>query len=361
MLFVLGTRDQPTDGVYDLCTQLCDALRRCGAPADILEVDWNSDGWKPSLREFAYEGAALRPDWVLVQHTHLTWSNKGFLARFRKVVDVAEQMSHGNVGVMIHDPTPFTGRRLRDRLRRFLQVRAMRKLIAGTRLAFVTVPPGAIGWMTEDDSQRVTWLPIGSNIPVSHPPSSDPRPFTLSVFGITERSQPQAELLARVVNRVAARVQPMRFVAVGRGTEEAREHLERLLHESIDLVVAGLVPEEEVSAWLSRSDVYLHIRGEVATRRGSIMAAVAHGVPVVGFTGPETHPRFEEVGAVLIDDPSPERLADSIIGLAQDRPRRQELRERSIEAVRTTFSFDNAARIVLDRLGCDPVPPDPGA
>src|SRR6266849_3699007 len=91
---LLGRRDEPTDAVEEYCS---------------------------------YLGAAL------------AWSRRGFPLRFLRILRIL-RASGARVAVVFHDVEPYTGHRFVDRLRRSVQLRAMREALRLADVAVLTVP-----------------------------------------------------------------------------------------------------------------------------------------------------------------------------------------------------------------------------
>ena len=59
------------------------------------------------------------------------------------------------------------------------------------------------------------------------------------------------------------------------------------------------MPGKDVVRSLTVSDVLLFVRGHISTRRGSAIAGIACGLPVIAFEGPETAAPITEAGLAL--------------------------------------------------------------
>ncbi|MHB1294787.1 MAG: glycosyltransferase family 4 protein [Anaerolineae bacterium] len=187
----------------------------------------------------------------------------------------------------------------------------------------------------------VTRIPIGSNIDCALPPDyqRDARrarwgvaqsTLLLSYFGFLNASKGGEELVAAVDLLVRAG-RDVRLLmiggAVGASDATNRAYLARVeesIHErGLDqrVIWTGYLAPDEVSAALTSSDLcVLPYRDGVSFRRGSFMAALAHGVPVVttqpALALPELH---HGVNVWLVPPSDPAALAAGVAHLADHR------------------------------------------
>jgi glycosyltransferase involved in cell wall biosynthesis len=139
---------------------------------------------------------------------------------------------------------------------------------------------------------------------------------------------------------------------MGRGSERAYSELSGMIgaYPRLELVPLGIVPPRTISAWLAESDVLLFSRDEVSSRRGTAIAAVAHGLPVVGFEGTETGYPITEAGVALARPGNVNGLVDHILRIASEPGRAAQLRLKSRLAYETYFSWDRIAMSYEDAL-----------
>ncbi|HWY43284.1 MAG TPA: hypothetical protein VNX66_07305 [Candidatus Sulfotelmatobacter sp.] len=141
---MLGRQDEPTDALEDYCDLLAQSLHKRGYSLEISRIAWAEQGWRRALRDTEKQFAARPGGWALVQYTALAWSRHGFPLRFARMIDGLKGAGI-HVLIVFHDPEPFGGRRCRDRLRRRVQLAAMRRaaLLADKVNSFVITISGA--------------------------------------------------------------------------------------------------------------------------------------------------------------------------------------------------------------------------
>jgi polysaccharide biosynthesis protein PslF len=188
-----------------------------------------------------------------------------------------------------------------------------RRLLADADAAVVTnqadvsasMRLGIKGWRLGDDArspvrQSPTLIPIGSNIPVAPPPGYErnawrarlgvaPDQTLVAYFGLISRSKGLHVLLGALA-RLPER---FRLVVIGGEATQPRDRAyaaeirqqiaQRGLYERV--LITGHCAEAEVSAHLLAADLAtLPFADGASFRRGSLLAALAHGVPMVTTT-----------------------------------------------------------------------------
>ena len=208
-------------------------------------------------------------------------------------------------------------------------------------------------------------VPIGSNIAPRPPADYDrdrwrarwgvgPRDLLLSYFGFLNESK-GAETLVRALDRLVRRGYNARLLMVGGkvGSSDPTNvaylrKVEGLIEELglADRVLwTGFTPPEEVSANRLASDVcVLPYRDGASFRRGSFMAALAHGLPIVSTRPRVDTPELRHGQNILFVPPdSPTALAGAIARLAEDPALRRRLGEGAAKLARN-FAWEEIAR-----------------
>jgi glycosyltransferase involved in cell wall biosynthesis len=215
-----------------------------------------------------------------------------------------------------------------------------RRLLADTDAAVVTNEAdfahargwglGAGGWgprvrfhPPSPSPQPLLLIPIGSNIPVAPPPDYDrsawrarlglaPTDTLVCYFGLISRSK-GLQVLLDALARLPARFRLL--VVGGEATQpqdrayadEIRRQIEALgLHERVN--ISGHCDADKVSAHLLAADLAaLPFADGASFRRGSLLAALAHGVPVVTTTDNQSLPLSAAKGPTTEDQISESR------------------------------------------------------
>ena len=253
------------------------------------------------------------------------------------------------MGVVYHDAQPFGGERIVDKVRRRMQLQAMRKAFCYADIAILTVPIEKLSW-TAGLHGNCVFIPVGANLPApvenpSNASESRKGPLTVAIFGITGGG-PGAQEISRIAHAVrlaSMRVANLRLVVFGRNASAAEHELSRALSGvTVDLQVLGLLPADEVARVLSESDVLFFVRGPISSRRGSAIAGIACGLPIIAFAGSETAPPVTEAGVVLAT-PTDASLGEALVRVLTDRTYRMSLAEKSRTAHEEHFAWRSIA------------------
>lgn len=345
---LLGRRDMPTDGVEDYCTYLGPALAERGVELRQVRVPW-TEGWLRALRGLWRESAAWRGTWVLIQYTGLGWSRRGF--SFGALAALAILRRRGvRCAVVFHEASRQpVGARLRERFRGACQNWVIRRLYRKAHKAIFTVPLETISWLRKREAKAV-FIPIGANIPErvarrAAPIGAD-REKTVIIFGVTGMPQTDREVdeIASVMKGTSRAIANLRLVVVGRGASEAREKLERALEgANMSLVVRGILPAEEITREFESADALLFIRGAITPQRGSAIAGIACGLPIVGYRKGNVSEPLRDAGVEWSPWGDRDSLVRGLTRVLSDSSRWAELHERNLEAQKKYLSWDTIA------------------
>lgn len=348
---LLGRRDTPSDGVEDYSIRLAEALEKLGHPVELCRAQWDSIGTRAAMNSLRAELTSTRRDWILLQFTHLMWSRRGFAYRALQAARIARG-SGSKLAVIIHDPLAFSGRRWRDRARRRFQHEIMRRLARVADHTFVTVPPERLPWLRHASPSKTSFIPVGSSILPSStivPEYESRKPFTVVVFGVS--SQNEIEDISEVTKAVSEALGDLRVVVLGRGSTEAAPQLREMTKGSGgSVVVKGMTTARSVSLNLEEADAFLFVRGGISCRRSTAVAALAHGLPVVGYEGDETSWPITEAGVLLGPLRDTSFVSRALIRLAGDPPLLRSLRGLSSQAYEHYFSWARIAESIEEDL-----------
>ncbi len=184
-------------------------------------------------------------------------------------------------------------------------------LLSAASRVWITIPAWEAHWRPYALGRKLTfsWLPVVSNIPVIDDPEAIKAVRSRYVaaegsivghFGTYDRHNTNL-LLAAVLPLIGNGSKDV-FLLLGRGGEEVRDALLHNYPEMADRVCAtGALEASDLSLHLRACDVMLqpYIDG-VNSRRGSTMAALAHGVPVITTSGRLTESLWAESEAVAL-------------------------------------------------------------
>jgi glycosyltransferase involved in cell wall biosynthesis len=346
---LLGRRDEPTDAIEQYCAHLGAALRTHDFKMDIVRVRWKELGWPAALRHLQQESENWRSCWVLLQYTALSWSSRGFPLQLSGVLKILRNAG-ARVGVVYHDVEPYPGRRAIDYLRRFMQRRVLRQALRSSDRAILTVPARQLSWITAE-TKKAVFIPVGANF--LHRASmerdvnicQDETP-TVAVFGVTGGIAGQQEVLkiTGAVRSAAEKLGKLRLLVFGRDASSVEESIrQKLCDLPVTVRVEGVLPENDLERLLSSADVLLFVRGPISSRRGSAIAGIACGLPIIAFAGGETAAPITEAGVVLVPGGNEGAWGKVLVRVLGDQEFRARLAERSRAAYKNHFSWEAIA------------------
>lgn len=350
---LMGRRDEPTDGVADYCAFLAKALSRSGVGLEPMHVSWDRDGWLPALRKLRRESKNWRGNTVLVQYTGMAWSRRGFPIGVTAVIRALKRRRLSCI-VVFHEYKRQSGsRRWIDHIRGAYQDRVIRSLYRAAAKAIFTVPLENVSWLPLDRS-KAQFIPIGANVPqrVNTRQAAD-AVRTVVVFGVTGAPNmvSEVETIAATIRRVAKTSPNLRLVLCGRGSSEAGKLIEPLLQGSgTRLIAKGVLEADEIASELECADVYLCIRGPITLQRGSALAGIACGVPIVGYRNGSVSPPLDQAGIQWAPSGDPESLARSLAQVLGDKRIWNDLHQRNLRLQQGYFSWDRIAALYLAAL-----------
>lgn len=212
--------------------------------------------------------------------------------------------------------------------------------------------------------RRIERIPIGSNIMPSLAANFDrdawrarigvgPDETLIAYFGFMNRSK-GVDVLLRAVAAAHSRETPIRLVMIGGRTGASDptnaayaaeiEALQTELGLQDRVIWTGYVESEAVSAYLAAADCCaLPFADGLSFRRGSLMAALAHGCAIVTTAPAIPLPEVrDDVHMRLVPPDNVAALASALQELAQDTALRLRLREGAL-ALHTQFSWERIA------------------
>jgi len=358
LIALLGRKDVPTDAVEQYCRYLGVALQSHDFQLEIRRVPWEIHGWAEALDALRLEAAFWRGSWVLVQYTALAWSSRGFPFKFLRVLKTLKSAG-ARIAVVFHDPEPFRGPRLVEHLRTRVQLYIMRRALAAADLAIVTIPPEKISWLA-GSSSRAHFIPVGPNLPIPVPPENalnssgqNSGTPTIGVFTITggEPGAREAKIILGTVRHAAQKIGKLRLSVFGRHAElretTFREGLQDL---PVEISAEGVLADQQVIERICAADVLLFIRGAITTGRGSAIAGIACGVPMIAYVGPQTAWPISEAGVILVRPGNPAELHDALVRVLSDPELCGNFRRRNNQVYREHFSWPAIAARFGDLL-----------
>ena len=355
LIFLLGKRDTPADGVQDYCEYLAQALQRRGIKTEIARVEWSSEGWMHALRKLGGQSEQWQSAWVVLQYTALSWSRHGFplgaLATLRSL-----KRRNLRCAAVFHESSRQGGGGLLGQVRGAFQDWVIRRVYSEVDVAIFADPLDEIEWLPADRN-RAVFIPIGANLPEPRLQiqSSDNEPLetqTVAIYCLSDPPNLHNELsdISKAV-RIAANGRKLRVVFLGRGTREAQGEISRAFDGTpAEITNLGIRDAKDVSDALVPCDVMLCVRGEMNPRRGSAIAGITCGLPIVAYGTRNKAFPISEAGVRLVPYRDSEALTANLVQVLSDTLLREQLRAANRAAQEKFFSWDAIADQMIQAL-----------
>jgi glycosyltransferase involved in cell wall biosynthesis len=207
---------------------------------------------------------------------------------------------------------------------------------------------------------RFHWLPVASNIPVVVPEAAtaaiSPSELILVQFGTPHPTRLFTHAIA-ALDRARRAGLEARLIAVGVQDERLAQELVRAGRSDLRPYAQGLgyLSIPETSEHLQRADLVLApFMDGVSSRRTSVMAALAHGRPVLTTRAWATDPSADwESFTRVVDAESPERFAQAALELLGDPAERDRLGKLGHDAYQAMFDWPVIGARLVALLGAE--------
>ena len=370
---ITGEYPPAPGGVSDYCHHVAAGLAAAGDEVHVWcpAVEGASPSEVPGVHVHAIVGSWTRADRDRVdaaldqipgkKHLLVQWVPHAFGQRSMNVGFcrwIRRRAKSGDVlDVMVHEPgLGFGEGGIRHNAAAAMHRVMLALLLNRARRVWISIPAWADvlrPWAFGRHDLPFWWLPVPSNIPVQalNGQVASRRAEVLRgsggvILGHFSTYPPSTRLALReLLPPLLAAAPDLHVQLLGRGADQAAGELQDALgvhhsrvHACADVTAARLSRDLQCCDLL----VQPYIDG-VSTRRGTLMAALAHGLPVVTTTGPLSEP-FWTVSNSVVAMPSGDLpgLARTILELAQQPERRL----RIASSARATYE----GRFSLERL-----------
>jgi glycosyltransferase involved in cell wall biosynthesis len=287
-----------------------------------------------------------RPDEIVLHYSHLAWSRRGLPIAFTALVLACRVRAP--VVTWVHDPDRITESHAKYRLVSWLKAIALRNAVRVGGSAVISVHPSRVYWMRTVLARRVAFCPSPSNIGGGPRVPPDDM-FTVACFGVQVATlDREAEPILAIARELAAELGPFRLRLLGAtGDRGLPKMVDDLTELGVEVDCPGRLDPTVLRERLAASHVFLVTRSGLTTRSGTLAAAFACGLPVVGMEGSETAEPIDRAGVVMTAPNDWSGMAAALANLARDPGYQRELSARSTAVSEQYYSWERAAASVL--------------
>jgi hypothetical protein len=326
---VAGHSTTQADGIRDYTRLLLHGLREAALDAELFE--W-ADGALHTTNGTAHAdiaGEVQALDALVVQYNPFSFGRWGFSPRLPLFLSrLRSRRSRPLIAVMFHE-TYVDMRNLRWAMMGSWQRAQLLALQATADVQLCSIQRWTERLRKTALGRPVHHLPVASNLPDARGDREQTRAtlgagadtVVLSCMGLRHPGRLEDRVLGAA--RAAGTAAPsIVLLDLGPG-----ERSDVRLSKNVVLRATGFLAEDELARHVAASDVFLapYLDG-VSTRRGTVMAALQHGIPVVGTAGHLTDDLFRRTpGLALVNVEAANRFSDAVVGLVRDSERRARL------------------------------------
>jgi glycosyltransferase involved in cell wall biosynthesis len=345
------------------------AVRECtGVRAELVlrgrDGSWRKAGDDPAERQTSLAAAVLGCDVLVLHYNPHTYGRWGFAPWLPGSLVKARTRSGARIALHVHELQLFVPRK---RSRWTLMALWQRAQFEAVRLAADVVLTAIEAWTIDLDGRwprtEVHHVPVGSNLPDERRHRANERArlgvgdgdLVVASFGTAHPSR-QWDTIVRATNAAAEVTGELVLLNLGANAPELKG-----VRPGVRVLRPGRLPADAVARHLAAADLLLapFVDG-VSTKRGSVMAALQHELPVVGTDGELTDSVLRRSDALrLVPAGHPDLFADAARVLAAAPQERAKLGRAAGELFRSEFDWPVLARRLLAALGLDAAVGDP--
>lgn len=348
-------------GVHDHAQRLAEALEQQGF-SSTLHWLWRTDApyaaSRAEVRRWTDQLACAlerdQPDALLLHYSVFALSYRGFPVFVRPLLSVARKLGVPIVGLLHEYAYPWHRHGLRGKAWALSHRLALRDVMRACSAVVVTTDFRAEWLRTRAwlPSRTMALAPVYSGLPVADARALSEREHPLiGLFGYAHEGVVKEVVLEalRSLQDRGVEVELLLAGAPGRSSAAGAAWLAGARTRGVlrPPAFSGLLSAQELSNTLSSCDLLLSAENIGPTsRRTTLAASLAAGVPVVALDGRHSWRELRDSEAALLVAPDPDALADALTGLLDDADARAQLARRGREFALTAMSAERSARAV---------------
>jgi glycosyltransferase involved in cell wall biosynthesis len=314
-------------------------------------------GWEDSAAgapRRTMPSAVRGADAILLQYNPFSYGRRGFApSLLLELARLKLTRSRPLVALMVHE-TYVDMKNWRWALMGAWQRFQLRALRALTDVQFCATEAWGERLARGRQAANVHHLPVGSNFPDRRAHRArerrrlgvDADGVVLACFGLRDPGRLESHVWT-AAEAVARSGRTVLLLSLGSGPASDRRH------GAVRVYAPGFLDDEAVARALSTADIFLAPYGDgVSTRRTTVMAALQHGIAVVGTDGPLTDTVLRESTQALrlVPIEQRDRFAHEVAALAASRDGRAALGRAGRALYESRFDWPVLADRLLELL-----------
>ena len=342
------------DGIRDYTQRLSATLRATGVDARLLE--WGNG--IPAVRRGRHRSLAVGEleyaDALILQYCPFSFGRRGFAPALPLFLGrIRRKRRRPLIAVMFHE-TFVDPKNLRWMLMGTWQRAQLLAIQATADVQLCSIQRWTERLRRTALGRPVHHLPVASNLPdarayryqARRQMGAGPETVVLSCIGLRHPGRLQEHVLASA-RAAGACARSVLLLDLGPGAPSSVR-----LARNVELRATGFLPADELARRLAASDVFLapYMDG-VSTRRGTVMAALQHGVAVAGTRGHLTDDILVRAPQMVLVKPDrPDRFAATVTSLVRKPDHRATLGAAGRELYETSFDWPVLAQRLRSHL-----------
>jgi glycosyltransferase involved in cell wall biosynthesis len=328
------------DGIRDYTRRLLATLRGVALDAELLE--W-ADGAPRGRGGRSHADELQAMDALVLQYEPFSYGRWGFapdLARF--LARLRRKRPRPLIAVMFHE-TYVDMKNFRWTLMGAWQRGQLLAIQATADVQLCSIQRWTERLRRTALGRPVHHLPVASNLPDARGRRSavrgrlraDADTVVLSCMGLRHPGRLHEHVLA-AAREAGGAAKSVLLLDLGPGSDSSAR-----LAKNVELRATGFLSADDLAGHIAASDVFLapYMDG-VSTRRTTVMAALQHGIPVVGTTGHLTDDVFRHAPELVLSDPRrPDRFGDAVTDLVREPEARTRLGAAGQRLYETSFDW----------------------
>ena len=364
MRIVVLTSEAPPNncGIADHSALLADELSRSGHKASILACNgYSAEGveiidnwWKVGSHiELMKRLEVLTPELLIVQFTPLMYKISNVVDLREMVATLKRLRRYFRIVLIVHESYFIKLQFPVSWIRGFWQKKILKEISCNVDYIFSASVHLLEFINTCKGCATARWLPISSNFYVDNVQDREllrrelginSKDILVVLFGGGNSLRWYASYVQNTDILLCKMGIPIKWLFLG-GVSPKWFSLRA------PVISPGFLPSKKISQWLTASDLFLmpHWSG-VSAKRGTLFAALQHGLPVVGTQSKDTDNFLTKIDGIRLINSGPKKFAQEVLNLSLDRQLMKDLGMSNKKHFQENFTWPIVANSLISMV-----------